>query len=230
MKKPNKKQQIGVKKRETTRSKQRAFMVAYIAHTFNVSAACRETKISRDVFYRWQRDPKFQQALDHAVEERLDIIEAALFERINAGDTTAIIFSAKTLCKNRGYVEGERVKSNDILDKRALAILDDLISQRIDAIEAGLQFTKVGLPLPEIVRLMISKIQGEAPVPDLPAQIPDEELEARYQAQIEKNEKELKEFVPARQEEVRQLKEELKGADSYGPDAENRTARGDGKK
>jgi hypothetical protein len=221
----NKNKQIKPKKRETTRSRQKAFMVAFFKHGFNVSAACRDVGIDRGTFYLWRKNERFQTELHEATEARLDSIEAALSARIKAGDTTAIIFACKTLCRQRGYIEAEKVRAPESPDKKALEILDCLISGDIDVTAAGLQFSRAGIPLPEALRVLLAKVQAETPPPDLPASIPDEELEARYQAQLDKNEKQVTEFVPARQEEVRQLKEELKGVESYGPDAENRTAR-----
>lgn len=72
----------------------------------NVSISCRVFGIDRSLFYKWYAsDEDFKTKADAVKEVRKDFIENALMQRINAGDTTAIIFAAKTICKDRGYVE-----------------------------------------------------------------------------------------------------------------------------
>ena len=72
----------------------------------NVSAACIGAGISRVTFYNWyNNDTDFKAKADEIKEERKDFIESALDKRIAAGDTAAIIFAAKTICKDRGYTE-----------------------------------------------------------------------------------------------------------------------------
>lgn len=72
----------------------------------NISVSCRAYGINRQTFYNWYaNDPDFKAAADDVKEVRMDFIENALMQRINAGDTAAIIFAAKTICKDRGYVE-----------------------------------------------------------------------------------------------------------------------------
>lgn len=49
--------------------------------------------------------PKFDKAVQDAKEARIDWVESRLDDKINDGDTTAIIFFLKTQGKSRGYVE-----------------------------------------------------------------------------------------------------------------------------
>ena len=46
-----------------------------------------------------------RQAFNDTRENMLDTAEMRLWEKINAGDTTAIIFTLKTIGKARGYIE-----------------------------------------------------------------------------------------------------------------------------
>ena len=46
-----------------------------------------------------------QREFEEFKEEKKDLAEEALFRRIAAGDTTAIIFCLKCIAKDRGYVE-----------------------------------------------------------------------------------------------------------------------------
>lgn len=72
----------------------------------NISVACKRYAIDRQTFYNWyNEDEDFRQKADAVKEIRKDFIESALDKRIIEGDTTAIIFAAKTQCKDRGYVE-----------------------------------------------------------------------------------------------------------------------------
>ena len=77
----------------------------------NVSVACNNFDIERSTFYDWyNNDPDFRAKADAVKEIRKDFIESALDKRIQEGDTTAIIFAAKTQCKDRGYVEKQELK------------------------------------------------------------------------------------------------------------------------
>ena len=73
----------------------------------NVTITCRKCNIDRVTFYNWlKKDPEFAAAAeDIKKNEVCDFIEDALMKRIYDGDTTAIIFAAKTRLKDRGYVE-----------------------------------------------------------------------------------------------------------------------------
>ena len=77
----------------------------------NVSVACTNFGCDNSTYYKWyESDPDFRAKADAVKEIRKDFIESALDKRIQEGDTTAIIFAAKTQCKDRGYVEKQEVK------------------------------------------------------------------------------------------------------------------------
>jgi hypothetical protein len=207
-------------KKETKRDRQKAFIAAYCGDQhFNIAATCRAVGIGRTTFYRWQEDKRFVQEFEDAREELFDLIEVALLKRIENGDTTAIIFACKTLCRHRGYIEGEKVRVGASPDKRTIEIIDSLLAGTTDVITAGFQFAKEGIPLPEAVRLLIVKAQPEPPPPDMPPAMSDSDLEKRDQEALEKQKVEREVWVPTRQAEVAELKKELKGIDSFAPDA-----------
>lgn len=71
-----------------------------------VSDACKTIDICRQQHYTWMKeDAEYKQAVEDISEETIDFAETALKKRIEAGDTTAIIFYLKTKGKGRGYIE-----------------------------------------------------------------------------------------------------------------------------
>lgn len=71
-----------------------------------VSYACQKVGITRACYYKWKEsDPGFKERADEIEEETIDNVESKLYEAIDKGDLTAIIFYLKTKGKKRGYVE-----------------------------------------------------------------------------------------------------------------------------
>lgn len=89
---------------ETIRSKSKTRFIKYLSEDTggNISEACKLVGFSRQTINEWRyNDPDF----DHAVEEAIlagketlaDLAETYLHKRIREGDTTAIIFTLKSL-------------------------------------------------------------------------------------------------------------------------------------
>ncbi len=222
------KRHISQKKRESTRARQLTFLRAFLEGRFCIASACRTAKINRSTFYRWQKNQRFQRELDDLKQEKLDLIEAALFRNIQSGDPVSIIFALKTLAKNRGYVESERVRTGEAQAKRGVEILDDLIADKINAVTAALLFTKDGLPLPRALELLLGRVSLPEPKPEVPPGVSDEELEAGYRRKMAEIEGQKEQWLPERHKEVANLKDELKNAESWGPTPETaqQSARG----
>jgi len=94
----------------------RNFLVAYGDTFGNVSEACRITGIARSAFYRWKdEDEKFQKALAEVdpKESFKDFVELAAVKKIKEGDTTMIIFAAKSKLKDRGWIERQEITGAD---------------------------------------------------------------------------------------------------------------------
>jgi len=71
-----------------------------------ISVAARRLGVTRGAVYKaMQNHPEITQAVEDARERTTDLAEAKLFQKINDGDNTAIIFYLKTQAKKRGYVE-----------------------------------------------------------------------------------------------------------------------------
>jgi len=75
-----------------------------------ISVAARRLGCSRTAVYEAAKNhPEVQRAIDDARERTTDLAEGKLFQKINEGDNTAIIFYLKTQGKKRGYVERQEV-------------------------------------------------------------------------------------------------------------------------
>lgn len=71
-----------------------------------VTTAIQSVKIHRSTFYNWMKDDEaFKQEVDDIRESALDFVESKMFERIENGSDTMIIFFLKTQGKKRGYIE-----------------------------------------------------------------------------------------------------------------------------
>jgi hypothetical protein len=71
-----------------------------------VTDACKAANIARATFYLWYNsDEAFKQQVDDVQNISLDFVEGKLYELIEKGDATAVIFFLKTKGKRRGYIE-----------------------------------------------------------------------------------------------------------------------------
>lgn len=96
---------------KNSREKKEALVKALRKSMGNITLACRAVGISRPTFYRWlEKDHKLKEECVNIEEEAIDFVENKLFGRINANDTTAIIFYLKTKGKKRGYVEKQEME------------------------------------------------------------------------------------------------------------------------
>lgn len=222
------KRHISQKKRESTRARQLTFLRVFLEGRFCIAAACRAVGINRSTFYRWQKNQRFQRELDDLKQEKIDLIEAALFRNIQSGDPVSIIFALKTLARDRGYFQKE---TGEAQAKRGVEILDDLIADKINAVTAALLFAKDGLPLPRALELLLGRVSLPEPKPEVPPGVSDEELEAGYRRKMAEIDGQKEQWLPARHKEVASLKDELKNIESWGPTPETaqQSARGESK-
>lgn len=107
-----------------------------------ISTACDKAGIHRSTHYDWlEKDPEYAKEVEHIDERTGDFVEGSLLKKINSGDTTAIIFYAKTRLKGRGYIERKELTGADgkdiIPDMRNLTaeelmVLADKLSKKDD--------------------------------------------------------------------------------------------------
>lgn len=84
--------------------RQKRFLRAYSALPGHLADAARKGLVPRRTVYNWLRnDPDFLEAFNNVRDGYQDFVMSKLHERIDAGETRAIIFYLKTFAKHRGY-------------------------------------------------------------------------------------------------------------------------------
>lgn len=113
----------GKKKARDTR---KLFLHAYEKTCGNVSASCEYAGISRQTYYRWIRSPtrtnqRFRSKIENlrAKDRLVDLVESRLIQKINDGDTTAIIFVLKAKGRERGWSDVKETGKPDELNNAA---------------------------------------------------------------------------------------------------------------
>lgn len=130
---------------KTTVQTRKLFLHAFETTGGNITASCEFAGIVRETYYRWMASKssinlRFQEKVKKrkAPERIVDLAQAALQKRIAEGDTTAIIFTLKTLGKSRGFIESkDEVKKDDAHDSE-IAQIRQKIQKRAD--ERGVSF------------------------------------------------------------------------------------------
>lgn len=93
--------------------RKKAFIETFKKTFGNVSQTCKVLELDRSTYYKWlKEDEDFKNEIE-SVEPKelfLDFTESKLVEKINTGDTTAIIFTLKTKGKSRGYIERKEIE------------------------------------------------------------------------------------------------------------------------
>ena len=96
------------------KQKQNEMVEAMIKYMGVVTTAARSIDIPRSTYYDWmETDAEFKQRILDLREIKKDFVESKLLKLVEDGDTAATIFSAKTLLKDRGYVERQEVTPVD---------------------------------------------------------------------------------------------------------------------
>lgn len=84
----------------------KAFIDAYRANMGNATEASKAVGIHRTTYRRWYNaDPEFAALVDEVKEEQIDLAESELRKLVKSGNITAVIFTLKTIGKERGYIE-----------------------------------------------------------------------------------------------------------------------------
>jgi hypothetical protein len=77
-----------------------------------ISTTLKQVNITRWYYDRWiKEDLDFKEKVENITETTLDFVESKLFDLINRGDKTAIIFYLKCKGKDRGYIERQSIEN-----------------------------------------------------------------------------------------------------------------------
>lgn len=91
---------------DTNKHKKKAMLAALEKTLGVVTAACRQTGVSRAWHYeQLQKDPDYRAQVVSLAEMAIDFAESKLHKQIDDNNTAATIFYLKTKAKHRGYVE-----------------------------------------------------------------------------------------------------------------------------
>ena len=102
------------KKTTKTTLKKEAFIVALEKALGIVSQAAKQVGIDRTTPYRWMKeDEEFKDRVEEVQKVVGDFAETKLYELVNEGHPSAVIFLCKTKFKNRGYVERQEITGVD---------------------------------------------------------------------------------------------------------------------
>lgn len=97
-----------------------------------LAAAARRLGVSRvSVHKAVNKHPTLKAALEEARDEVLDLAESRLFEAVNAGTLSAIIFMLSTLGKNRGYVPRQEVHTPMLTQRELEALSDEELEEHV---------------------------------------------------------------------------------------------------
>ncbi len=105
----------------------RAFAELMLNNLCNVTAACRQTGITRQTYYNWCEDDKdFAAAMTEAKESQIDFVENKLMTNVQQGKETSAIFFLKTIGRERGYIETHKIDVGFQAHQQALQELEAL--------------------------------------------------------------------------------------------------------
>nr|DAY26079.1 MAG TPA: Terminase small subunit [Caudoviricetes sp.] len=102
------------KTKKRVEDKKALFLKAFAQSRGIIAPACRAISMTRQIYYKWlEDDPSFAEAVEAIRQEQIDTVESALLNKIEDGDTTAVIFYLKTKGKERGYSERTELTGKD---------------------------------------------------------------------------------------------------------------------
>jgi hypothetical protein len=125
--------------------------------------------------------------------------------------------TAATFFKTSQEVLEKLVPSLRGLEK--LEVVNDIFTRlgagKIDVAESAIEFAVLGVQLPDVVKIMLTRNIGEEVQNDGGELVSNETILERRRQREAEIEKQRVEFVPKRTKEVNELKEELKDIDSF---------------
>jgi len=152
---------ISLEDGEDIKTLKNALIEAYRYSSFNLTEACDEIGIQRSQVAKWlQKDPEFQNRMDGVDEEKKDLVESSLLQKVASGDIAAIIYASKCLLsgpKGRGYDENKTLNARiDVVHSKETA---DAVIEAAQITPANIADTPAGKFL---IERMDNAIEDEA--------------------------------------------------------------------
>lgn len=175
---------------------------------------------------------------EHAIDETRNMHVEVLATQWKLFDVLKDAADAKSNWKGAASPSASREMANFVIDmQRAFerimpnikglekmtdmrAIFDGLADGTMDIEEAAIGCVRLGVQMPEPLKMMLQKHQPEEAPPDDGDEITEEEILARRQEMMVEIETERVEFVAERKKAVVQIKEDLSHVDSFGEDGD----------
>ena len=102
------------KKQQKQHTKKEAFLKALEKSLGIMSQAAKKVGIDRTTPYRWMKeDDQFEEEVNEIQNVVGDFAETKLYELVNDGVPSAVIFLCKTKFKSRGYIERQEITGLD---------------------------------------------------------------------------------------------------------------------
>lgn len=155
-------------------------------------------------------DEQAKEILEESRRRGREKLRQTAYEKALNGDTTMLIFLLKTLCRNEGYVEGKPQEARRAIPGAVKEIMQRVLNGETSVRDAAIEIERMGEPLPESLRILLSR---ESPPPVDPTggaycPLSDEEMEARVRERLAAQE-EQRQGLPARREAMQALHEQM---------------------
>lgn len=156
---------------EGKRARQTLYVHALIHTGFRNLEACRFVGISPHTVVKWkQHDADFLTLMDQIHEMKKDFCEGALMGLVASGDTSAVLFTNKTLNRDRGYDpkitishEGSVKHQVDISQLNLPVKVLEAVMRAVEAAKKGHREEYAALPAAEDNRVLdVSDVDEEA--------------------------------------------------------------------
>ena len=115
----------------TLQLSQKRFIEVYFENNGNISKTCEDIGISRSTYYNWIKEEDFKEQLNLIEDIKVDYVETKLFDLIDKGNVTAIIFYLNNKGKRRGY-NIENYENKDYEPPKITIILQDQDGNEIE--------------------------------------------------------------------------------------------------
>lgn len=151
--------------------------------------------------------------------ERLDEMLSGCFEKAQKGDLNAVCVVLK-IEERRARLLGLDFPGQQVIGidpQKVEVIISKLMGREYDVTQAALEISRLGASLPEALRIMLSKTPPVMITQSFEAPSMDE-LDQRALEVMQGIQWQYSNFLPERRQEVIEMKQELKGVDSFNKD------------